>query len=166
VSANRHLGRIIALQTLYEFEFRFDCEDKNLKLSEVLGRNLGRYDKALQDVKFVKDLVAGVQAETADIDVRLQPIAPERPIKEIARMDRMILRIAAYELLHNKETPAKVVINEAVELAKSFGGENSSKFINGALGALLKEVDPEQAKAATNKPQSTAVPETDKEEKA
>lgn len=163
MSANRHLGRIIALQTLYEFEFRFDCEDKNLKLTEVLGRNLGRYDKAMQDVKFVKDLVAGVQAETADIDVRLQPIAPERPIKEIARMDRMILRIAAYEMLHNKETPAKVVINEAVELAKSFGGENSSKFINGALGALLKEVDPEQAKEAVNKPHVKEEPEEVKE---
>lgn len=164
MSANRHLGRIIALQTLYEFEFRMDCADKNLKLTEVLDRNLGRYDKAIQDVAFVKDLVAGVQAETADIDIRLQPIAPERPIKEIARMDRMILRIAAFELLHNKETPAKVVINEAVELAKSFGGENSSKFVNGALGALLKEIDPEQAKAAVVRPKPTPEPEIDKDE--
>lgn len=155
MSANRHLGRIIALQTLYEFEFRFDCEDKSLELQEILGRNLARYDRAVQDVTFVKELVAGVQKETADIDIRLQPIAPERPIQEIARMDRMILRIAAYEFLHRKDTPAKVVINEAVELAKSFGGENSSKFINGALGALLKEIDPEQAKAPTKKELTT-----------
>ena len=144
MSANRHLGRIIALQTLYEFEFRMDCGDKDVVLDEVLKRNLARYDRSIDDTSFVKELVRGVQASIETLDLRLQPVAPERPISQIARMDRVVLRIAVYELLNRKDTPVKVVINEAVELAKSFGGENSSKFINGALGALLKEIDPTQ----------------------
>lgn len=151
MSANRHLGRIIALQTLYEFEFRVDCEDKGVLIDEILKRNLGRYHKAVQDVEFVKKLVHRVHTSGADLDAMLQPVAKERPMSEIARMDRVILHIATDELLHTKETPAKVVINEAVELAKSFGGENSSKFINGALGALLKIIDPSQAKEPLTK---------------
>jgi N utilization substance protein B len=71
----------------------------------------------------------------------LQPIAPDWPIEQIARMDRLVLRIGAYELVHGKDIPPKVVINEAVELAKGFGGENSSKFINGVLGTLLRQRD-------------------------
>ena len=145
MSANRHLGRIIALQTLYEFEFRADCGDKDVVASEVLSRNLARYDKSIDDTVFVRELVTGVLTKAAMLDEQLQPVAKERPISEIARMDRAVLRLAAYELLDRKDTPAKVVINEAVELAKSFGGENSSKFVNGALGALLKTVSPEEA---------------------
>lgn len=145
MSANRHLGRIIALQTLYEFEFRVDCQDKDVVLKEVLSRNLARYDRSIDDTSFVKDLVAGVQANIAELDARLQPVAKERPISEIARMDRAVLRLATYEMTKQTETPAKVIINEAVELAKSFGGENSSKFVNGALGALLKEINPAEA---------------------
>lgn len=159
MSANRHLGRIIALQTLYEFGFRMECEDKTVKLAEILERNIGRYNRAVQDVDFVKKLVEKVQASGDQLDATLQPVAKERPMNEIARMDRVILHMATYELLHTKDTPAKVVINEAVELAKSFGGENSSKFINGALGALLGIIDPTQAKAPS-KPQ-----EIDKETK-
>lgn len=145
MSANRHLGRIIALQTLYEFEFRADCGDKDVVASEVLSRNLARYDKSIDDTAFVRELVSGVLTKAATLDEHLQPVAKERPISEIARMDRAVLRLAAYELLDRKDTPAKVVINEAVELAKSFGGENSSKFVNGALGALLKTVSPDEA---------------------
>ena len=145
MSANRHLGRIIALQTLYEFEFRADCGDKDVVASEVLSRNLARYDKSIDDTVFVRDLVNGVLTKAANLDEQLQPVAKERPISEIARMDRAVLRLAAYELLDRKDTPAKVVINEAVELAKSFGGENSSKFVNGALGALLKNISPDEA---------------------
>jgi N utilization substance protein B len=140
MSANRHLGRIIALQTLYEFEFRVDCEDKDVVLSEVLKRNLDRYSKSVGDKAFVKSLVMAVAKNAAALDEQIQTVAPERPIKEIARMDRAVLRIAAYELGNEKDAPAKVVINEAVELAKAFGGDNSSKFINGALGTLYKNM--------------------------
>lgn len=142
MSANRHLGRIIALQTLYEYSFRKDCNDTTLDLGDVLERNVARYDNMVDDVTFIDELVNGIVKLTDKLDELLQPIAPEWPMDQIARMDRLVLYIGAYELLHGKSTPPKVVINEAVELAKAFGGDNSSKFINGVLGTLLKQQEP------------------------
>jgi N utilization substance protein B len=75
------------------------------------------------------------------------PVAPEWPIEQIARMDRVILRIGVYELTRDKSVPPKVVINEAVELAKAFGGDNSSKFINGVLGTILRNQEAADKKA-------------------
>lgn len=148
MSANRHLGRIIVLQTLYEFDFRRDCGDTSLELSEVLKRNIDRYKDTVEDKKFIDGLVSGVDKHAKSLDERLQPIAPEWPMDQIAKIDRAVLRIAAYELLHTTDTPPKVIINEAVELAKAFGGDNSSKFVNGVLGTLLKQ---EQGDAPTEK---------------
>lgn len=139
MASNRHLGRIIALQTLYEQEFRIECQDKAFKLEVVLARNISRYKDMVEDQEFIANLVQGVDAKRAELDKVLQPIAPEWPIDQIARMDRIVLRMGAYELLFGDNVPPKVVINEAVELAKSFGGENSSKFVNGVLGTLFKE---------------------------
>lgn len=153
MSANRHLGRIIALQTLYEQEFRLECQDKNLSLDEVLARNIGRYEDQVDDRKFIENLVHGVDAKTKELDAILQPIAPEWPIDQIARMDRIVLRIGAYELLFGSKVPPKVVINEAVELAKAFGGENSSKFINGVLGTVLRDKEGGPEKPTPDKPE-------------
>ena len=141
MSANRHLGRIIALQTLYEEDFRQSCGDKSVKISEILNRNIERYKKTVDDTTFIKLLVKGVKAEQANLDTILQPIAPEWPLDQIARVDRIVLRIGAYELLNSPDTPPKVAINEAIELAKSFGGDNSSKFVNGVLGTVLRNQD-------------------------
>lgn len=138
MSANRHLGRIIVLQTLYEQEFRLASEDKSFSVEDVLKRNIHRYKSLVDDVAFIEDLVRGISAEQTVLDKKLQPIAPDWPLDQIARMDRLVLRIGAYELIHGKGTPPKVVINEAVELAKAFGGDNSSKFINGVLGTLYR----------------------------
>src|SRR5690606_14808834 len=119
MASNRHLGRIVALQTLYEQDFRLGCNDKSFKLDSVLDRNIGRYKDTLEDVDFVKRLVAGIIAKQDYLDTVLQPIAPDWPITQIARMDRITLRIGAYELLYEQDVvPAKVAINEAVELAK------------------------------------------------
>ncbi len=151
MASNRHLGRIIALQTLYEQDFRYDCGDKSLKVEEVLERNIGRYSKTVDDVEFIRRLVFGINEKAEHIDTLLQPIAPDWPLDQIARMDRVILRLGAYELLYEqKEVPAKVAINESVELAKSFGGDNSSKFVNGVLGTLLKQIDAEKPKSDSN----------------
>jgi N utilization substance protein B len=139
MASNRHLGRIVALQTLYEQDFRLEANDVSFDLSEVLERNVGRYKETIDDTKFISTLVKGVSKEAKALDLLLQPLAPEWPIDQIARMDRVILRMGAYELLHSHEVPPKVVINEAVELAKAFGGDNSSKFINGVLGTLLRQ---------------------------
>jgi N utilization substance protein B len=138
MASNRHLGRIIALQTLYEQEFRLDCQDKNFKLDDVLERNISRYEAMVEDRDFIVTLVHGVDAKRDELNIMLQPVAPEWPIDQIARMDRAILHIGAYELLYGGDVPPKVVINEAVELSKGFGGENSSKFVNGVLGTVLR----------------------------
>ncbi len=147
MASNRHLGRIIALQTLYEQDFRKDCDDASFRVEEVLSRNIGRYRETVEDQEFVKQLVHGVTEHEKELDKTLQPIAPEWPIDQIARMDRVVLRIGLYELLHQQSVPPKVVINEAVELAKAFGGDNSSKFVNGVLGTVLRQK--EEATAGT-----------------
>lgn len=139
MASNRHLGRIVALQTLYEFEFRTESGDNSADASEILKRNLDRYETAIDDTKFVETLVTGVLKEQKAIDEKIQPIAPDWPIEQIARVDRNILRIGVYELLNQgKIVPPKVAINEAVELAKAFGSDNSSKFVNGVLGTAYR----------------------------
>ncbi|HEX8762161.1 MAG TPA: transcription antitermination factor NusB [Candidatus Saccharimonadales bacterium] len=141
MASNRHLGRIIALQTLYEEDFRRGAGDKDLDLEAILTRNIVRYEGTVEDKDFINRLVRGVYGKAAELDKLLQPIAPEWPIDQIARMDRVILRMGLYELLHEPDVPPKVVINEAVELAKAFGSENSSKFVNGVLGTALRQRD-------------------------
>lgn len=139
MASNRHLGRIVALQTLYEFEFRTQCNDTSVNSLEILNRNFERYESAIEDKEFVVNLVDGVIAEQQNLDEKIQPMAPEWPIAQIARVDRTILRMGLYELLHRGEiVPPKVAINEAVELAKAFGSDNSSKFINGVLGTAYR----------------------------
>src|SRR3989344_7329463 len=130
MSANRHLGRIVTLQTLYEQDFRQECEDKSFSLKEVLARNVSRYDETIDDKEFIEQLVHGVDKHLIEIDGLIGPVAPEWPIEQIARMDRIVLRMGVYELMFEKNVPPKVAINEAVELAKAFGGDNSSRFIN------------------------------------
>ena len=138
MASNRHLGRIVALQTLYEYEFRKEVEEA-VSVEEILARNIERYAAAIDDKSFVAELTNGVLAQLAKLDAQLQPIAPGWPIEQIARIDRNVLRIGLYELLHRADTvPPKVAINEAVELAKAFGSDNSSKFINGVLGTAFR----------------------------
>lgn len=145
MASNRHLGRIVALQTLYEYEFRTQCNDEHLDLAEVLARNIERYKEAIDDKEFVNSLVGGVLKHQDELDGELQPMAPGWPLDQIARIDRSILRMGLFELLHRKDTvPPKVVINEAVELAKAFGSDNSSKFINGVLGTAFRTLVEEQ----------------------
>ena len=139
MASNRHLGRIVALQTLYEYEFRTQSEDPQVDLEEILSRNLSRYESAIEDTEFVTSLVNGVIDATPELDGKIQPIAPEWPIEQIARVDRAILRLGLYELLYRGEAvPPKVAINEAVELAKAFGSDNSGKFVNGVLGTAYR----------------------------
>jgi N utilization substance protein B len=151
MASNRHLGRIVALQTLYEYEFRLESADASVNVDEILERNLSRYDTTIEDKGFVEALVKGVLKAQSDLDGQIQPIAPDWPISQIARIDRNILRIGLFELLNSGDAvPPKVAINEAVELAKAFGSDNSSKFINGVLGTayrtLVEDTDDGDAK--------------------
>ncbi len=151
MASNRHLGRIVALQSLYEYEFRVGSEDSSTDIDEILGRNLERYESAIEDKEFVKGLASGVIEKMAELDAKIQPIAPDWPIEQIARIDRTILRMGLYELLFLADiVPPKVAINEAVELAKAFGSDNSSKFVNGVLGTAYRtliEGEPADAKS-------------------
>jgi N utilization substance protein B len=141
MASNRHLGRIIALQTLYEQEVRREAEDDSFDLQVVLKRNIERYQEMIDDLDFIQQLVDGVTQQAVALDIKLQPVAPEWPIDQIARMDRLVLRMGLWELENEADVPPKVVINEAVELAKAFGGDNSSKFVNGVLGTLLRQIE-------------------------
>lgn len=151
MASNRHLGRIVALQTLYEYDFRFECGDENLDVKEILERNISRYSETIEDKDFIRDLVNDVMKRQQELDDTIRPIAPEWPIEQIARIDRNILRMALVELKYSKATPPKVVINEAVELAKSFGGDNSSKFINGVLGTAYRQIEEASSKKTATK---------------
>jgi N utilization substance protein B len=139
MASNRHLGRIVALQSLYEYEFREKSGDTTVKIDDIVAKNIEPYAKALGDTEFVKQLTQGVFDQTKSLDEDLQPIAPEWPINTIAAIDRNILRIGLYEL-QQATVPPKVAINEAVELAKAFGSDNSSKFINGVLGTAFRNI--------------------------
>lgn len=146
MASNRHLGRIVAMQTLYEHDFR-GGDGAGLNLPPILDRNLDEFRSSIDDINFVEDLVDGIHQHQADIDNIIGPAAPEWPVDQIAKIDKIILRIGVYELMIKREVPPKVAINEAVELAKTFGGENSSKFINGVLGTIYRSSDfyePEQ----------------------
>jgi N utilization substance protein B len=146
---------------LYEEEFRRDASDTDFNLQDVLERNIARYSDMVDDIAFIEALVKGVIKNSDDLDATLQPIAPEWPIDQIARMDRIVLRIGLYELLYARDVPPKVVINEAVELAKAFGGENSSKFINGVLGTVLRQRNDQSDASADDTAAETVSPSSD-----
>jgi N utilization substance protein B len=165
MASNRHLGRIIALQTLYEQEIRTDADDNGFDITEVLERNIARYAQMVDDVEFVRQLVSGVSIQASQLDAKLQPVAPEWPIDQIARMDRLVLRIGLYELENESDVPPKVVINEAVELAKAFGGDNSSKFVNGVLGTLLRQMEEPKKPAKKTTKKAPAKASTKSKEK-
>ena len=166
MASNRHLGRIVALQTLYEQDFRRECNDAAFSLADVLVRNIGRYSETIEDKDFIERLVQGTTDKQEALDDVIRPVAPEWPIEQIARMDRVILRMGVFELMHDASVPPKVVINEAVELAKAFGGDNSSKFINGVLGTVLRNIEetkPKAKPAAKKRVTKAKPPETKKE---
>ncbi len=137
MASNRHLGRIVAMQTLYEHDFRV-ADGTEPDLSPILERNLDEFRSTIDDTKFVETVVEGVYANQVEIDSIIGPAAPDWPVDQIAKIDKAILRIGVYELMIVHDVPPKVAINEAVELAKTFGGENSSKFINGVLGTIYR----------------------------
>ena len=141
MASNRHLGRVIVLQSLYEYELRTLAHDPEVDLDVVVAKNIEPYEKTLGDTEFVYNLAHKVAESFDTLDGVLQPMAPEWPIGAIAAIDRNILRMGLYELSECRDSiPPKVAINEAVELAKAFGSENSSKFVNGVLGTAYKKL--------------------------
>ncbi len=127
----RHRARIAALQALYET----DCTEHESAV--VIERRL--VEAALPDAgcSFARELSQGVSSDREALDELIARYAPEWPVDQIAIIDRNILRIAIYEIMSRSDTPLKVAINEAVELAKSFGSDSSGRFVNGVLGTLV-----------------------------
>ncbi|MDO4508246.1 MAG: transcription antitermination factor NusB [Candidatus Saccharibacteria bacterium] len=139
MASNRHLGRVIVLQSLYEYELRTLAHDPEVDLNTIVAKNIEPYEKTLGDTEFVYNLAQKVVENFDTLDKTLQPIAPEWPIDTISAIDRNVLRMGLYELSECRDQiPPKVAINEAVELAKAFGSENSSRFINGVLGTAYR----------------------------
>ena len=141
--ANRHLSRSVAMQSLFEWDF--SGQDKS-KISSIVQRNVEQFAPGLEDSVFVETLINGVIKKQKKIDSVIEKAAPEWPLEQIAAVDRNVLRIGLYELLfgNKKEVPNKVAINEAIELAKTFGGDSSGKFVNGVLGTVYREMGGEE----------------------
>lgn len=154
--ANRHLSRSIVMQTLFEWDFAHLNQDI---AQESLARNAEEFAPGTGDFAFMKNLFTNVLAKQPDLDKIIEKAAPDWPIDKISTVDRNILRLGLYELLFapRNEVPAKVAINEAIELAKSFGGETSGRFVNGVLGAVYKEIG-EPGKEEVSKKKKKDIP--------
>ncbi len=154
--ANRHLSRSIVLQSLFEWDL--NALERN-EVHDVLERNVAEFAPNKTDMPFMEKLLDGILAKQPELDLVIEKAAPEWPIDRISPVDRNILRLGLYELLfaERSEVPAKVAINEAIELAKQFGGENSSRFVNGVLGAVYKEIG-EPGKEEQSKKRKKEVP--------
>lgn len=134
--SNRHLARTIAMQTLFCWDFNGRQEND---IDKLIEQNFKQFAPKFNDHGFVKSIINGVIKNSAEIDKYITKYATEWPLEQITIVDRNILRIGVYELVFDKDIPAKVAINEAIEIAKTFGGESSGKFVNGVLGAIYKD---------------------------
>ena len=163
--SNRHLARTIAMQSLYQWDFQGKPE---AKIPDIIDFNLKEFAPDFDDKGFVAELVNNVIIRADEIDKIITAYAPDWPIDQITTVDRNILRIGVNELKFVENIPSKVAINEAIELAKTFGGESSGRFVNGVLGAIykdmvakkeIKEVDKiEKKKEPTGEPEAPAAP--------
>jgi len=138
----RHAARVVALQTL--FEWSFNSSDTDV----IIERDIAELEVPTIDRDLARFLVRGVTDNLDTIDSIIETSAPEWPLVQVAKIDLAILRIAIFELYIARSVPPKVAIDEAIELGKQFGGENSGKFINGVLGTVVKTLMPEVGKGA------------------
>ena len=147
--SNRHLARTIALQTLYQWDFNGKNQEN---ISADLKHNLAEFAPQFDDKGFIENLVTGVIKNQGDVDQLITKYAPEWPLEQITMVDRNVLRIGIYEMKYDNDIPEKVAINEAIELAKTFGGESSGKFVNGVLGSIYKDIEAQKEKININNP--------------
>ncbi|MBV9279001.1 MAG: transcription antitermination factor NusB [Chloroflexi bacterium] len=146
MTTGRRLARILAFQTLFELEARTgtDVDDTLARRAATLEEDTGEVVRP-GALKFATRLVSGTLERRPDIDARIAPAAPAFPVSQMSTTDRVALELAVYELVYERDAPVKVVINEAVELAKRFGAENSGRFVNGVLGTIAGELGADEA---------------------
>jgi N utilization substance protein B len=164
--ASRHQSRILVLQSLYEIDFRGLNPNE---FENILNHNIKEFSHDEPDLEYTKNLLDGILKKKDEIDQVIIKAAPEWPLDKIASVDRNVLRLGLYELIYadKKEVPAKVAINEAIEVAKFFSGETSGKFINGVLGAVYRDIYGEDDKNAKHDaPARKVKKELTEEEKA
>lgn len=137
--ANRHLQRSVAMQALFEWDFQGKNDNQS---DEIVLRNVQEFAPGMEDYVFVDALVKGTLKNRPSIDALIEKCAPEWPLDQVTIIDRNILRLGIYELMFGnyQEVPPKVAINESIELAKTFGGESSARFVNGVLGTIYREM--------------------------
>jgi len=160
--ASRHLSRSVAMQSLYEWDFR---GRKQEELPTTVERNIKEFAAGLEDTTFVFQLIDGVMKHLPELDKIIEKAAPQWPLEQIAVVDRNVLRLGLYELLfgNREEVPPKVAINESIELAKSFGGDSSGKFVNGVLGTVYREIgEPGKDDVPKKKDKENSTEETEK----
>ncbi len=161
--SSRHFSRSIALQTLYEWDFYNNVVNKakipnseeiatDKYFAALLSRNIKEMAAGSQDTDFISELANGARDRKLEIDKIIAIATPDWPISQITMVDRNVLRLGIYELYYGdqKEVPPKVAINEAIELAKTFGGDSSGKFVNGVLGTIYKTLLEKQEKEKNN----------------
>lgn len=155
--ANRHLQRSVAMQALFEWDFQGRHDEL---IDDIVARNVKEFAPGIEDFEFVRALVKGTLEKRPTIDALIEKCAPEWPLDQVTVIDRNILRLGIYELMHGNygEVPPKVAINESIELAKTFGGESSARFVNGVLGTIYREMG-EPMKDDSSKKHKEAVPE-------
>lgn len=156
--ANRHLSRSVVLQSLFEWDFR---GGNDAETTAIITRNAKEFAPGMSELGFIENLMKGILAKKAELNQIIEKAAPDWPIDKISPVDRNVLRLGLYELLFadRAEVPAKVAINEAIELAKTFGGETSGRFVNGVLGAVYKELgEPGKDAAPAKKKKPVEVP--------
>ena len=163
--ASRHLSRSVAMQSLYEWDFRGRKQDD---LPGIVNRNVKEFAAGLEDTTFIFQLIDGVMKNLDGLDKIIEKAAPQWPLEQIAIVDRNVLRLGLFELLfgNREEVPPKVAINESIELAKSFGGDSSGKFVNGVLGTVYREIGepgkddaPPAKEKATSSDEASLAPE-------
>ena len=137
--SNRHMARSIVMQSLYQWDFR---GIKKVDTDSILEQNIAEFGVGLdeENIQYVKDTFKEIVEKKNKIDKKIEEYSPDWKIEQMALVDRNVLRIGVYELFFNKEIPEKVAINEAIEIAKNFGGQSSGKFVNGVLGAMYNEI--------------------------
>lgn len=135
--SNRHLGRTIALQSLFEWDFY----SGEIDIEPILAHNFEAFAESFDDTEFTQTLVHGVIAHIDELNDLIMRYAPDWPLDQITIIDRNVLRIGIYELKKTTDIPPKVAINESIELAKSFGGASSGRFVNGVLGSIYRDME-------------------------
>lgn len=159
--STRHFARVLVVQSVFEWQQRKDTKQA-ASLKEITERSASKFEFESNNEKFIKKLATRIEKHNAEIEKVITLAAPEWPLPQVAQVDQAVLRVAIFELLFDDEVPPKAVINEAVEIAKTFGSESSPKFVNGVLGTVYRssekyKKEPQEAEGQSRRGQEKKI---------